>query len=84
VCKTVTRSVQNSAVTIRITTAFAGIIKIVIGWGGEREIAYCPKIFMNTGMEMKEMYFKKRPERLKSFHQLQVYAKYSLIAMHDC
>lgn len=50
--------------------------------GEEREITYCPKIFINIGMETKEMYFKKQPERLKAFHQL--YAKYSVIAMHDC
>jgi uncharacterized pyridoxamine 5'-phosphate oxidase family protein len=31
-------------------------------------IIYRPKIFIKIGMEMKEMYFKKRPERVKAFH----------------
>jgi hypothetical protein len=34
----------------------------------EGEIIYCQKIFIKIGMEMKERYFKKRPERLKVFH----------------
>jgi hypothetical protein len=34
----------------------------------EGDILYCPKIFIKIGMEMKEIYFQKRPERLKAFH----------------
>lgn len=42
--KTVTRCVHISAVTIRIVTAFPGIMEIIIGWGGERDHALSQNI----------------------------------------
>jgi hypothetical protein len=48
----------------------------------EGETMYCPKTFIKIGMETKERYLKKRPERLKGFHEINT--KNSLIAMQDC